>query len=47
LLILDSLEESVKEDVLFLRAHPLIRETTTISGMIYDIESGKVSKIEA
>ncbi|KAK7064596.1 carbonic anhydrase [Favolaschia claudopus] len=36
------LEESVKEDVKFLKESPLILEGTRITGWVHDIETGKV-----
>lgn len=36
------LEANVKEDVEFLKGHPLLLEGTKISGWIYHVENGKV-----
>lgn len=38
-----SLEESVKSDVKFLQENPLVLKETTITGWIYEAETGKVS----
>ncbi|KAL1761817.1 carbonic anhydrase [Schizophyllum commune] len=37
------LEGSVREDVEFLKSHPLILKDTPVTGWIYDVKSGKVS----
>lgn len=37
-----NLEESVKTDVQFLKENPLVLKDTTITGWIYDVETGKV-----
>ncbi len=36
------LEESVKEDVKFLKEHPLVLPETKITGWVYEVETGKV-----
>ena len=36
------LEESVKEDVEFLRNHPLVLDETVVTGWVYEVETGKV-----
>ncbi|KAF8649756.1 hypothetical protein AX16_005523 [Volvariella volvacea WC 439] len=38
-----NLEEAVKSDVEFLKSHPLVLKETTITGWIYDVETGKSS----
>ena len=38
-------DQSVREDVEYLRAHPLILEGTVISGWTYKVESGEVVKV--
>ncbi|KAJ7267252.1 carbonic anhydrase [Mycena rebaudengoi] len=38
-------EESVKEDVQFLRGNPLIVRGTKISGWVYDVHTGKIAKV--
>lgn len=38
---------SVKEDVEYLRAHPLLKEVGLVSGAVYDIETGLLTKVEA
>ena len=35
-------EESVKNDVKFLKEHPLVLDESTITGWIYDVKTGKV-----
>ena len=37
------LEESVKDDVNFLKGNPLILEGTILTGWIYDVTTGKVN----
>lgn len=37
-----SLEESVKADIKFLKENPLVLKDTTITGWIYEVETGKV-----
>ncbi|EJD04213.1 carbonic anhydrase [Fomitiporia mediterranea MF3/22] len=39
------LERSVKDDIEFLKQHPLVLDETTITGWIYDVKTGKVSII--
>lgn len=39
------IQASVKEDVHYLRAHPLIRKGMVITGAVYDIETGKVTQV--
>lgn len=36
------LEKSVKEEVEFVKAHPLIVKETEVTGWVYHVESGKV-----
>ncbi|KAJ7021380.1 carbonic anhydrase [Mycena alexandri] len=38
-------EESVKSDVKFLAEHALIARGTNITGWVYDVETGKISKV--
>ncbi|KAF7355740.1 Carbonic anhydrase [Mycena sanguinolenta] len=40
-----NLEESVKEDVAWLKNEPLVLPETTVTGWIYDVKSGKVSQV--
>ncbi len=40
------LEQSVRDDVEFLRNSPLIPESITITGAIYDVTNGKLTKID-
>jgi carbonic anhydrase len=37
------LEKSVKENVEFLKNHPLLEKETKVTGWIYDVDTGKVS----
>ena len=37
------LEGSVKDDVKFLKEHPLVLDESTITGWIYDVKTGKVT----
>jgi carbonic anhydrase len=39
------LEQSVRDDVAALKASPLIPASVTISGFIYDVQSGKLSPV--
>lgn len=36
------LEQSVKDDVKFLQGNPLVLESSTITGWVYDVKTGKV-----
>jgi carbonic anhydrase len=38
------LEQSVKVDVAYLKGHELIKKDSVISGWVYDVKTGKVSK---
>ena len=40
-----NLEQSVRDDVAFLKASPFIPDTIAISGYIYDVHSGKIIPI--
>lgn len=40
-----NLEQSVRDDVNFLKQHPLVLDETTITGWVYEVESGKVRQI--
>jgi carbonic anhydrase len=39
-------EESVREDVAFLHASPLIPEDVVIRGFVYDVRTGRLSEVE-
>jgi carbonic anhydrase len=39
-------EESVKEDLALLRAHPLIKKDIQLIGLKYDIVSGLLSEVQ-
>lgn len=36
------LDKSVRDDVRYLKEHPLITNETTITGWVYDVQTGKV-----
>jgi carbonic anhydrase len=38
------LEQSVKDDVAYLKGHALVKKDSVISGWVYDVKTGKVSK---
>jgi len=38
------LEQSVKDDVKFLKEHPLLVDNSNITGWVYEVETGKVSR---
>lgn len=40
-----NLEQSVRDDVDFLTKHPLVLDETTITGWVYEVETGKVRKL--
>ncbi|PVG02051.1 carbonic anhydrase [Serendipita vermifera] len=40
-----NLEQSVKDDVAFLKNHPLVLDETTITGWVYEVETGKVKQV--
>ena len=40
------LDRSVKEEVEFVKAHPLILKETEVTGWVYHVESGKVRCVE-
>jgi len=39
------LDKSVKDEVEFVRAHPLILKETEVTGWVYHVESGKVRRV--
>jgi len=39
------LEKSIKEEVEFVKAHPLIVKETEVTGWVYHVESGKVRRV--
>ncbi|MCL3778910.1 carbonic anhydrase [Prolixibacteraceae bacterium JC049] len=43
---IDNLEESVKNDVFRIRNHPLVSDTISIYGLIYDVESGCLKQVD-
>jgi carbonic anhydrase len=40
-----NLEESVQEDVAWATSEPLLLPETTVTGWIYDVKTGKVSRV--
>ncbi|CCA68022.1 hypothetical protein PIIN_01889 [Serendipita indica DSM 11827] len=40
-----NLEQSVKDDVAYLKNHPLVLKETTITGWVYEVETGKVKQV--
>ncbi|EIM83401.1 carbonic anhydrase [Stereum hirsutum FP-91666 SS1] len=41
----DDVEESTKDDVKFLKAHPLLLKETTVTGWVYEVETGKIRQV--
>jgi len=41
-----SIEESIREDLALIRASPLIKKTTQVVGLKYDIHTGVLSQVE-
>lgn len=41
-----SIEESIREDVEFLKASPLIKDDTQIIGLAYDTATGALTEVE-
>lgn len=41
----DNLEQSVRDDVEWLKSHPLVLKETVITGWTYDVKTGKVSQV--
>lgn len=39
------LEKSVKDDVEFLKEHPLVAADSAISGWVWDVKDGKLNKV--
>ena len=42
----NQLEQSIKEDVQFLKENPLVLPQTEVTGWVYEVETGKVSAYE-
>jgi len=40
------LDKAVKEEVEFVKAHPLILKETEVTGWVYHVESGKVRRLQ-
>lgn len=41
-----SIEESIREDIEFLKASPLIKDDTQIIGLAYDTATGALTEVE-
>ncbi|HEX2281763.1 MAG TPA: carbonic anhydrase [Thermomicrobiales bacterium] len=39
------LEQSVRDDVEFIRSSPLIAKDTTVTGFVYDVKTGKIREV--
>jgi carbonic anhydrase len=40
-----SLEQNIKDQVRMIRTHPLVPKEVPISGLVYEVESGKLRRI--
>ena len=40
-------EKSVKDDVQYLKQHPLVLDESTITGWVYDVKTGKVNGLKS
>jgi len=40
-----NIDESVRDDVAFLKGHPLLHEESTVKGYVYEVETGKIREI--
>lgn len=47
LILRNSFYKSLRDDIAWLRAHPLIKSNTVLTGLIYDIDTGKLEKVSA
>ncbi|KAK7472453.1 hypothetical protein VKT23_000568 [Stygiomarasmius scandens] len=43
---IEDLEVSVKSDVKYLKEHALVKKETKITGWIYDIKTGKITRVD-
>ena len=41
-----NVEQSVRDDIAFLHSSPLIPQTVTIQGFIYDVTTGKLQAVD-
>jgi carbonic anhydrase len=41
-----SVEQSVREDIALIKASPLIKKSTVIVGLMYDINSGLLTEVK-
>jgi carbonic anhydrase len=39
-------EQNLRDDVIFLRSSPLLRPDTVVAGLIYDVWTGRVTRVE-
>lgn len=40
------LEQKTREEIQWLKKHKVVPETVVISGLVYEVESGKVRRVE-
>ncbi|THV05155.1 carbonic anhydrase [Dendrothele bispora CBS 962.96] len=43
---IEDLEGSVRSDVEYLKAHPLVKKDTKVTGWVYDIKAGKITRVD-
>lgn len=41
----DDVERSVREDIQYLKDHPLILDDSVITGWVYDVKDGKLTEV--
>lgn len=41
----EDIERSVREDIQYLKDHPLILDNSEISGWVYDVKDGKLTEV--
>ena len=39
-------ERSVRQDVLYLKTHPLVKESVLVTGWVFDLHTGKVVEVD-
>jgi carbonic anhydrase len=39
------LEQALRDDVAMVRTHPLLRHDIPVTGLIYDVETGRVTEV--
>jgi hypothetical protein len=42
----ERVERSVRQDVLYLKTHPLIKESVLVTGWVFDLHTGKVVEVD-